>query len=939
MMSTTAAMIPEVTSESRFALEPFLPVWSIVLLGVLLLGFSCWMARRDTRFVAHPKRVWLLLLLRSASVLILLWMLAGPTLVTTVRKFKRKSIAVLVDTSASMGLVEVADGSGNISRWAASHGGDLWAGRLREIDSAVATLLAAQHQLARFGKLPESADDSTAARALLSDGVEGIAKGLELVKTSSQILPGNTAELKPALLHAAQKIENGSLAILREKSAAFRGGKSLSALEREHWLPKQLEQLSLAVTTIQRLVDGAIKSAETPVGKSSTRAGEEAKRSRLEKVEGYLASAEAGWLKELAEKAAVHRYEFGDKVLPVGASGAGELGQADAEKRSLSSATELGAALQAIALANAAEPLAAAIVITDGGQNAGRDPREIAPSLTNTALHLVPIGNTQMERDVILHNTHAPKAVLQNDTMVIESMVTAFGCAQETLQLQLLERDTVIDQKTLNVTGEVFDTRVQMRWKASILGKHSLTVRIAPVSDERTQENNSSTVDVRVMEARMRVLVADNFPRWETRYLLNLFKRDERVAFDQLLFEPLPVRGEGALSRFPMLAEDWLKYRVVILGDVLPSQLGPEQQKLLRDYVTEAGGNLILVAGRDAMPAAYGNEPLGALLPVLAGDRSLSGREPFYLHVADEGSDNLAIQIAENPAASERIWHEMSERMPIYALSEFSKPKPTTHSLIWAGKSKTGIDPGDPSTRSFLTWHNVGAGRVVYLAAPVAYQLRYRNGDAFHHRFWGQLLRWIVTRDLAEGSQTVRLSTDKLRYEAGEPVQVTAQLRQLDGKVVSGATLQIEAWHADNLLQNITLKEDASRPGNYHAALAGMPMGLVRLNLLGDRVKELLASENYSRPLETTITVDPHASLELRNPLCNLPLLREIAEASGGMMVPPTGLEAALRQLNLEPESSETISKAALWARWDLFYLFLGCLSLEWAGRKYLGLS
>jgi hypothetical protein len=192
---------------------------------------------------------------------------------------------------------------------------------------------------------------------------------------------------------------------------------------------------------------------------------------------------------------------------------------------------------------------------------------------------------------------------------------------------------------------------------------------------------------------------------------------------------------------------------------------------------------------------------------------------------------------------------------------------------------------------------------------------------------------------LAEGSQTVRLSTDKLRYEVGETVQVAVQLRQLDGKVVSGADLQVEAWQRDSLLHNVTLKEDAGRPGTYHALLSEIPMGVIKLNLVGDRLKELLASENYLRPIETTITVDPNALLELRNPLCNLPLLREIADASGGLIVPPTGLEAALGQLNFEPETSESVSKKTLWNRWDLFFLFIACLCLEWAGRKYLGLS
>ncbi|MES2571537.1 MAG: hypothetical protein V4710_15970, partial [Verrucomicrobiota bacterium] len=126
--------------------------------------------------------------------------------------------------------------------------------------------------------------------------------------------------------------------------------------------------------------------------------------------------------------------------------------------------------------------------------------------------------------------------------------------------------------------------------------------------------------------------------------------------------------GEGVRSAFPASLQEWSKYRIVILGDVLPSQLRPEQQKQLQDYVTQAGGNLIIVAGKDAMPASYLDAPLGALLPVQAGDRALPNNDPFYLHVADEASQSLATQIGENAAASLRAWREMSEKLPIYGL-------------------------------------------------------------------------------------------------------------------------------------------------------------------------------------------------------------------------------------------------------------------------------
>ena len=900
------------TTSTRFALDPFLPLWTLCFLGIALLALSFWIARRDSRFADKPKVTWFLFLLRAAAVLILLWILLGPTLVTTDRHFKTKAIAILVDASASMGLVDAADGSGNVSRWKSN--------AERGLDDPVAALRGVQIQLQRFSKTPEGTRDSATARTLFARAVRGLDEAIQKLKSDPR---------RP-VVDAARMLESKVLAGLQQKATEFEGGKSLAALDRERWLPDRLTQLSVAVASLDRVAEQTVKQAE----EASKVSEAEQQLSRSDKVNAFLAAAEQSWLKDIREKATVNRYEFGAKVVPLGAA-AFEPG---GKPKSLADSTQLGTALQQVALDQTAQALEAAILITDGGHNAGRDPRELAASLSGTALHVVPIGNTKMQRDVILHHTYAPKAVIQNDTVVIDSIITAYDCANESVNVELLAGDTVIDRQTLPIGSEVFDKRVQFRWPAARLGKHTLALRVVPVSKERTEENNSARTDVLVMEDKIRVLVADNLPRWETRYLLNLFKRDDRVVFEQLLFEPQLASGEGTRTGFPTTLDDWSKYRVIILGDVLPTQLTPEHQKQLREYVSEGGGNLIIVAGKDAMPGAFLNQPLGALVPVEAGDRTV-GDNPFYLHLGDEASMTLAVQIAENPGTTERVWREMSERLPIYALSEFSRPKPTTHSLIWASLNKKQFNPAESDTRAFLSWHYIGAGRVVYLAAPVTYQLRYRQGDTFHHRFWGQLLRWTVARDLGEGSRTVRLSTDKSRYEQGEAVQASVRLRQLDGRPVTGASLHVAAVHEGKVVQEIPLREDAARPGTYNGSLEQLPVGPVKLQVSGDRIKTLLAQENYQRPIESTINIDPSGMLELRHPLCNLPLLREIADASSGMVVPPTGLPAALKQLNLDPEVLENVTKQPLWNRWDLLAAFIGCLALEWSLRKWLGLS
>ena len=73
-------------------------------------------------------------------------------------------------------------------------------------------------------------------------------------------------------------------------------------------------------------------------------------------------------------------------------------------------------------------------------------------------------------------------------------------------------------------------------------------------------------------------------------------------------------------------------------------------------------------------------------------------------------------------------------------------------------------------------------------------------------------------------------------------------------------------------------------------------------------------------------------------PLANAALLRTIADASGGVVVGPAGVEDALTKLNLEAINSESVSRQPLWNRWLLIWLIVALLLAEWIGRKVVGL-
>ena len=272
------------------------------------------------------------------------------------------------------------------------------------------------------------------------------------------------------------------------------------------------------------------------------------------------------------------------------------------------------------------------------------------------------------------------------------------------------------------------------------------------------------------------------------------------------------------------------------------------------------------------MPAAYAGQPLAALIPTLPNGEPSSTTIPLASMSPPKASARHLHSWMTIPQTNERIWREMTgTSFQSATLSPYSKPKPTAHVLLAAST------PGQSAAQeAFLSWQYVGLGRVVYLAAPVTYQLRYQMGDLYHHRFWGQLLRWSIAREMSTGSKTVRLFTDKTEYNKGETAQIAVRLSSLDGAPVGGAECVVEARQDGRVNKIIPLKEEPDSPGAYRGTMENLAAGTFTLRAEGPTVESLLKTESRTEPVEQVITVDLSGSSEMNNPLCNLPFCSTI---------------------------------------------------------------
>jgi hypothetical protein len=651
-------------------------------------------------------------------------------------------------------------------------------------------------------------------------------------------------------------------------------------------------------------------------------------------------SAEAGWDVALGVQQQAAADELSESV-PATTANEQEV---EGQQQTSGPATNLSAVFEQLSSGRVGESTRLAVVLSDGRHNDvdAPAPQEVAAHLANVPVYVVPIGNSVLQRDVLLHRVEAPSTVTEKDSAVIDVIVTGFDCEGQAASAVLRHEGREVDRKPIQFTGNRSDYRVRFMVPAKELGWQEYIVEVEPIEDETNTANNYQPVSFEVVRDRVRVLLADSVARWEYRYLNQLFRRDQHVEFDELLFYPR-LHGSGRLANrpaFPSDVETWAQYDVVILGDISPRQISSESQRGLVDYVQNRGGNLLLVAGQNSMPAEFKNQPLMELLPVEPAE-GVVPQQGYALRLTDEGRFQSALLIADSAEDSRRTWQQVYERFPVFGLSSYCRPKATARTLIEAVGDATGEVSGGGTgevEHAFLCWHRVGAGRVAYLAAPETWRLRYRLGDRMHHRFWGQFLRWITAAGSGAGTDLVRLQTDRTRYADGEPVEVTVWLRDPSGRPVEGEAVQVEARSFSDEAKSVELTPDTAVPGRYFGTLEELTAGAYQLSVGGKIVDELLKQSENANEVKSTITVTASDSIEMLNTQCNRALLAQVAEMTGGQVIPPTALREVFELVSFTPEVRETIERTPLWNRWTNLLIVLGCLFTEWVVRKAKGL-
>jgi len=668
--------------------------------------------------------------------------------------------------------------------------------------------------------------------------------------------------------------------------------------------------------------------------------------SREEMARRLLLETPNPLLTQLQKMAVVETFAFGGRTEPCEfVAGSEQLSEASAALQP--ELTDLGAALRT-GPATSAAPILGIILLTDGRHTGAVSPVAAAQALGNLGTPVFPVllGSTHRPKDLAIPTLDAPATVYRGDKPLVKAMLQTSGFEGTDVVVEWKridgENQTPLETRTLHPTGPL--TALEFELPAADVGRRTYLVSFPVQAGETDLENNSRSFTVAVVDDRAKVLLVDDEARWEFRYLETALARDDRVDLRAVLFRQpyLKLLPENFFAR-TLPAESPSPFEnldVVILGDVAPWQVTEEHWTQLENFVSERGGTLVLSAGKKFLPSAYQSPILDRLSPMAALQRRnladasaqvAPGQRGWRLELSPEGAAQPMFRFDDDAATNRTVWSNLPG--PLWAWLGTAKPAAT----VWV----TAVAPQLPGTEDSLdqvliAHQNYGFGQVVWIGFDATWRWRFRNGDEYHHQFWGQLVRWAARNKIAAGNEFVRFGAEKSDVAAGENVVLRTRWSPQFLERFPQVTAQAEVFKAGQAARDPVATVDLAVRAGQSLIRDGRAINLPP----GDYRAKLTVRDADLGPtsVDTTFTVRPPETPELVNTTANRELLSQLADASGGRLLFADELDQLPALLRRENVSEAAYRETPLWDHGLMLVVFFSLLTTEWVLRKWHGL-
>jgi hypothetical protein len=615
----------------------------------------------------------------------------------------------------------------------------------------------------------------------------------------------------------------------------------------------------------------------------------------------------------------------------------------------------------------AGAPTLGVVLLSDGRRN--------APAVANPALerlkergipvYSVLIGATTLPRDVTIATVKAPETIDKEQVARIDVVVKADGLPTGAEIPVTLDRPGASPiRKSIRAQPDGGRGVVTFRVPFDAAGEQILTAAVGPVDRDIFPENDRRTIKVIVVEDKAKVLLVDGEARWEFHYLRNALARDPRVSADAIVSHQPPAPGSAGtafptalppLPDSPKQPDPLGAYDAIIVGDTTLEEVSADAWLRLEKYVAVRGGTLVLSPGPRAWSeSAPQNETIRSLMPVVdphvcpvdpaaidAARPTLPAGVAILPTVSAATGPWPMLQFADERDQSQTVW----SRLPRLPWVLASRAKPTATVLITA--SLVGGAEAEPVVVAAMPY---GLGKVLWVGTDGTWRWRYRVGDAYHHRFWGQVAQWATRGKLTAGNRLVQFGPIPPRVPEGDSALIRARFAEDVANVSPDLLIAARIYKAKlktdrrsvsgsaDPVAVVPLRPKADQPRVFDAPAPLLPPGAYTVRLDIPQLADVMKAEGISKDPEANLEVVSRESSELVELAAARDPLEQLASSTGGKVLTDVETDALPELLRKRSVVKVRVEPTRLWERPEALILFFIILSIEWVVRKRAGL-
>jgi uncharacterized membrane protein len=380
----------------------------------------------------------------------------------------------------------------------------------------------------------------------------------------------------------------------------------------------------------------------------------------------------------------------------------------------------------------------------------------------------------------------------------------------------------------------------------------------------------------------------------------------------------LSERGVPAQNKLDLSQGGLARYSVVILGDLEPDALTPDNFRELKEFVNR-GGALVLLGGGNLLgkPAVAGTA-LAEIAPVKLPAEYKEGQ--FSVAITETG--------LRHPVFGP-LFANIKDFPSLLTANLTAVSNPTAEVLLetTAGGTKHPI----------IAASRFGKGKVVVVLSDTVYRWRlaakFAQADKSpYDTFWTQLMDWLIPKEQdKQGGNKLELFTERPQYMLGEPVEVRAIVRQSDGgKQPASVALSVKT--PDEKTFEYTMKP-AMLPTTGGQQVPGF-RAVVEPNVPGVFAAKAQVQAGAEKLEGESRFVVQKPATELTQKPIDRDLLKRIADESGGKFFPMGAHEQWLDAIHAKEQQFSRPTITDVWNNPLVLVVLLGLLAGDWVLRK-----